>query len=246
MLVLVGLPVVLFPLALYLLALSVVNGRPRPTLVAGPWDFVGALLGLAGFLLFGGTTLIAELEALWKNAGLHGRAWVSFQFAWLLWPAYALVLIGGTALALWRRRRTTVVYNVRPGELTRAVAAVLGRLGNYWKHGPAFHFVPSAAGAGTVEPPLDGGRAEQLVVEVVPFEAMRNATLLWTAPDSRQRRAVEAELRKELRAAAARDPTATGGPAAGWLLTAAGSLTIIAFFALGVLVYLILAAGRRG
>jgi hypothetical protein len=245
MLVLIGLPIALFPLALYLLALSVVNGRPRPTLVSGSWDFVGALLGLAGFILFGGPMLVAEVVDHWRASALRGKAWLSFEYASLLWPAYAALLIGGAALVLRRRRRTTVVYNVRPGELTRALGDVFGRLGDFWARGTEYHFTPAGV------PPGDGAKAQpvprsRVVVEVVPFEGMRNATLVWTAEDPGQRRAVETELRRELAAAAARDPEAGGGPAAAWFLTAAGVLTIIACFALGVLVYLVMLSGRRG
>src|SRR5262249_8831720 len=48
-LLLVGILVCLFPLALYCLFLAWLHQRPQPTLMPGRWDFVGVLVALSGF-----------------------------------------------------------------------------------------------------------------------------------------------------------------------------------------------------
>src|SRR5262245_36772142 len=85
-LLLVGILVCLFPLALYFLYLAWLHQRPQPTLVPGRWDFVGVLVALSGFLLVGGPAVLtlaamrfrfregsfAEAREVWAEAG---NAW---------------------------------------------------------------------------------------------------------------------------------------------------------------------------
>src|SRR5262245_51729153 len=90
-LLLVGILICLFPLALYFLFLAWLHQRPQPTLMPGRWDFVGVLVALSGFLLVGGPGVLAmaamqfrfregsfaELRDQWAQTG---TAW---RLAWL-------------------------------------------------------------------------------------------------------------------------------------------------------------------
>ena len=76
--------------------LAVINRRPYPTPVTGAWDFAGLLLGLSGFLLFGGGLLLGLVQS---NARFAARGnFEAFRAAWdrerLVW------LIGEAGLSV--------------------------------------------------------------------------------------------------------------------------------------------------
>jgi hypothetical protein len=127
----------LFPLAVYCTVLGMINRRVRPLAVSGPWDFLGLLLGLSGFLLFLGPALWSGLfrqnlndlpfqRGITSMASAVEVAWLSW---WLGWVVYYLVVLGGAALLLWLRRQTTVIYNIDPQTMDSVLARVAERLG---------------------------------------------------------------------------------------------------------------------
>ncbi|HYH67574.1 MAG TPA: hypothetical protein VD866_22950, partial [Urbifossiella sp.] len=125
----------LAPLALYLLWLSVLNKKRRPTVVPGGWDFAALCGGLSGFVLFGGGLVLALLQSNVRyvfrgNFEALRAAWGQEQLAWLVVAGgYLFVVVGGGLLTLTIRRRSLVVYNVEPGAFETAIAEVFDHLG---------------------------------------------------------------------------------------------------------------------
>ncbi len=128
----------LFPVAVYLLFLAHLNRRPRPTMVAGPWDFAGVLFAASGFLLFGGPSLLStlSLNETWRGFWLRGRGGpgITDEDGLLavragLFAVYFVAVVAGAVLVLWRRRRVTAIYNVEPA----VVEAVLGQVLQRWQ-----------------------------------------------------------------------------------------------------------------
>ena len=171
--------VFLFPLAIYCLAVSLLNRRHRPVMVSGTWDFVGVLFAASGFLLLGGPVMLTSLSERWRFTWLLGRNPGPALFGedgasiWLLVALlYFVTVVGGAAYLLLRRRNSTSIYNILPGRLEETLADVLDRLGLSWTRAgnrffispannlhngrPGGTGVPSTAVAGR----LVGGRAE--------------------------------------------------------------------------------------
>src|SRR5262245_54900401 len=110
----------LAPLALYLLWLATVTRRERPTLVSGQWDFVGLVLGLSGFVLFGGGLVLSLFQSnfrYWMRGNFESlrAAWGQEKVTWVLLALlYLIAVTGWIVLTLAARRRSLVVYNVDP------------------------------------------------------------------------------------------------------------------------------------
>jgi len=210
----------LSPLSVYLLWLALLNRRDRPTVIAGRWDFAALLLGLSGFVLFGGALLLSLLQSnarFWMRGNFEALrdAWGQEKLVWsLIALAYVALVAGGVALTLASRRRTLVVYNVDPGPFEIAVAEVfeqigrpVERRGNLWSGGaPLF--------------------------ELEPFAAGRTVTLRWVSDDRHLFEEVERHLRSAVAALPPED-----APPARWLMSAAvGSMVLVAV-SLFLLVY---------
>jgi hypothetical protein len=255
----------LFPLGLYCLLLAMLNRRWHPTLVSGPWDFAGVLFALSGFLLVGGPCLLTGLNKQWRNLWITGQLrdvtirpadWWTFWVG--LWVAYFVLVVGGAAYLLWRRRRITAIYNIDPQQLDEALSQVVARLGllttrianrlfiNGRSDGPlappsgdavsdAGAYVPAEAiqgklGTSVQTAPVPAGVSE-LVLDVDTTPTFRHATLTWSGRDPLLRRQVETALAKQL------TETVSGeNPVAGWLFTIAASVISIAFVCLILLV----------
>ena len=205
----------LAPLALYLLWLATVHRRDRPTVVAGQWDFVGLIAGLAGFILFGGGLLLSLLQSnvrYWIRGNFEAirDAWGQEKISWcLVVIAYLLVIGGFTGLTLMARRRTLIVYNVDPGQFEVALTEVFEQLGrpierrgNLWVGG-----VP--------------------LLELEPFIAGRTVTLRWLTDDVQ----LFQEVERSVREAAASLPGGTGLPPGRWLMSSAvACVALVVFF----------------
>ncbi|MBL8798186.1 MAG: hypothetical protein JNM56_30100 [Planctomycetia bacterium] len=250
---------VAFPVASYLLYLSMINARPQATMISGPWDFVGVLGGLAGFLLIGGPWVLLSFHAHWRPALVQGP-WselASGKWGWLWavpWAVYFLLVVAGSALLLRLRRRYTVIYNVEPAVLDEALQQVCLRLNlNAERIGnrvnlrvpevalerTASHSIQVARGdpglplpAGADEPVVSG-QDIQGKVDLDPFPTMRHVTLRWQRARGTIREDVEGELARYLSNVENLD-----NPAASWLLTMSSCLFSAIF--LGLIGFVIL------
>ena len=213
------------PLALYLTWLGVVNRRPRPTAVSGPWDFVALAAGLSGFLLLGGGVLAAGLHAGVRSA-LAGN-WVQVRAAWdadrLLWllavAGYVLAVGGFVWLGVRGRAGSLSVYNL-PRD--RAEAAVEAALADAGISATRFGDVWAAGGA--------------RVAAIDPFPGFRHVTVRLLDADPRVREELERGLRARLAA------TVTGtNPVAVWVMTAGVVCMLTALMGVAVLYVVFLA-----
>jgi hypothetical protein len=226
----------LFPLTLYLLFLAYLNTRRHATLISGPWDFVGVLAGVAGFIVAGGWLMLQGLFHQWQaRMLLEGRARNPQNLThnpvalllWLLCLSYFVLVVGGAAWLLWRRRKITVIYHCETNLFFDTLLESIQRLGLEATY-RANQFVIRDQPGKRQEPAADG-----LLLEIDPFPAMRHITLCWEPADNPGRRAIEAELARRLQEVESRP-----SPVAGWLLTVAGCLVAIMLFSLGLVLFL--------
>jgi len=248
-------PVFLFPVAVYCWALAMVNRRLRPLVVPGPWDLVGLLFAVSGFLLVAGPFILSGLyyEALREMPPGHGRSLAAVLAElllneWVLLLVYYGLVVAGALLLLRIRRAKTIVYNVDPAELEGVLTRCLIRLGLYWTR-QGKQFIVTAAAPEPVEgvpeaakdklttkvlplfPSAASAEAESAVVDLEPFSAMYHVTLNWRAAGGSLRDTIETDLRRALAEIQTPD-----NPAAAWLLGAAGCLFGLMFFSILVLI----------
>jgi hypothetical protein len=226
----------LFPLTLYLLFLAYLNARRHATLISGPWDFVGVLVGVGGFIVAGGWFILQGLSHQWQATMLlEGRARNVQNVAhnpvalllWFLCISYFVLVVGGAAWLLWRRQKVTVIYHCETNQFIDTLLESIQRLGLEATY-RANQFVIRDLAGKRPGPAVDG-----LVLEVDPFPAMRHITLCWDPADNPGRRAIEAELARRLQEVESRP-----SPVAVWLLTVAGCLVALMLFSLGLVLLL--------
>jgi hypothetical protein len=165
----------LLPLAIYLVAIGLINLRRRPLVMAGSQDV--NLLGLALI----GLAVAGPLELfLPETAAFRFGPWV-----WLLMLALYLLLV---SLASMMMRPRLVIYNITPDELRPVLADVARRLD------PATRW----AGDGLAMPKL----GVRLHMECT--RAFRNVQLVSVGRDQDDAgwKRLELDLRKSLRSAA--------------------------------------------
>jgi hypothetical protein len=213
----------LFPVSLYCLFLAMLHQRRRPTMISGPWDFVGVLVALSGFLIVGGSALVFAFTGLARDWLLRGATWQNFadlhaREGWLtllFWGGYLLVLVGGAAQQIRSRRKTVALYNIGPEELEDVLKGLFERLELPWKR---------------VGNRWSVGSPERLQAE---FDAdgsavMRYVSLRWRFTANESVRAnLEAELARDLASYASPDSHTSG-----WFLTAGGAVFTIMIFLL--------------
>jgi hypothetical protein len=246
--------VILFPLAAYCVFLALLNRRVQPTPVPGAWDFLAALSALAGLLLYavpqGFTAFMKKRlhETLYAGGKPAPETAQSLSFwLWVGYAAYYALVVGGGALLVWLRRNKTVVYNVSPEDLDRALNQALAglRLGvtragrrRYIGPGgapvPQPERVPEPYLAAITAAPLgvagDGEAAParavlgEAVLDVEPFPALSNVTLHWRSHSGTVRQEVEEELAKALKEVRTYDNSA-----GTWLLGISGFLFALIF-----------------
>jgi hypothetical protein len=140
----------LFPVALYVLGLALVNRARHPVIISGPWDFAGVLFAASGFLLLGGPVVLSGFYHEWRLAWLlgQGRFLQSATWAWSFWISVWLLyfagIVGGSALLLRRRRHVTSIYNVEPAVCEGLLAGTFDRLGLEVRSGGAQRLLLSA------------------------------------------------------------------------------------------------------
>ncbi len=228
---------VLFPVAVYLGILGLVNRRSHGLLVSGPWDFAGILFAASGLLLFGGPALLSSLmrtdtwRAWWLQARFHNADDPIALGRIVAYAIYFLVVILTTVLVLRRRRRFTALYNVHPS----LVEAVLGEVFERWRlpfvqTGNVLLIDPEQASAARQASVL----VERMTtLEVEASLGMCHVTLCWQPPDSLLRREVESQLRLAL----AQKP-APRGAVGDWFLLAGSTLFFLIVIGTGILLLL--------
>jgi len=217
----------LAPLAMYLMWLSRVTRRETPTAVSGPWDFVGVMIALSGFVVVGGGVLLNLFQSNFRywmrgNAEAFRAAWVEERVTWTLFVVfYLLVVLGCAGFTLLSRRRTLVVYNVEPAafeavlrEAFEQLGLPIERRGKLW------------VGRGPV-------------CEVDTFAAGRTVTLRWLADDAHLFEDVNRLVRAGLPAVATEENSVTT-----WLNAVAVGAGVAAISSLGLLVYGLALMGR--
>ncbi|MBI1917544.1 MAG: hypothetical protein HYS12_22835 [Planctomycetes bacterium] len=247
----------LLPLAVYLVVLAHINRRPRAVLVSGPWDFAGLLFAASGFLLLGGPALLSSLSLneTWRRFWLFAKDEpgitqddLLLTVRIVLFALYFVLVVGGAAFLLWRRRRMTAIYNVDPAVVETVLGQVLERwqlpfvqTGNVLTFEPEASAVPAPAPGAPVPARPEGTpaltaappgnlieRTTTLAVDVAP--AMCHVTLTWDPADSLLRREVEGQLGRALADTPA-PPSAVGE----WMLLVAYSLFFLILLGLTVL-----------
>jgi hypothetical protein len=227
-LLLVGTFVCLFPLSLYCLFLAGLNNRPRPTLVAGTWDFAWVLVATAGFWVFGGPALLVGLHDKWRQYLFRGSfaairdALDAPTWPWLVaWAGYFFLLVAGAAWLIRRRRPVTVIYHIGAEQAQATVVAALDRLGWSWARTGSGYAIGIPAGKG---PALSDDPAGRVALDVAPAPGLRTVTLRWSG-DAAHRPRFEEELDRVLD-----EVQPPENPAVGWLLTVATVLFTLMLF----------------
>jgi hypothetical protein len=246
--------VILFPIAGYCVLLALLNRRVQPAMVLGTWDFLALLSAFAGLLLFGGPELIrlffhkAEQAAIFSERGPSQAAADNLYFwRWVAYGTYFAIVVGGGALLVWLRRSRTVIYNVAPEDLARALDQAFAglrldvtRAGNRLYVGFGNGRVPqlepvaepylAAVSAAPLSPVADAAAVSaraasgEAVVDVEPFAALSNVTLHWRSDSGTVRREVEEELARSLK-----DVRTYDNSAGTWFLGVAGFLFAMIF-----------------
>jgi hypothetical protein len=258
--------VFLFPVAAYCLFLAMINNRPQPTLVSGPWDFAGVLFATSGFWLVGGPTALSAFHnrsrlALAQGhvpspAGLLASGW---EFWLIIWGAYFTIILGGAILLLLRRRAVTVIYNIASPTLDDALVRSLAqlrlqatRLGNRLFLSPASEpLADSSSDAIQPAPRYPGASLVPVpagtIAENRPEPMLGQATLeIDPFPAMRnislRWRPGNQTLRRDVEAELARELAkcaSEDNPAAGWFLTLASCLFGALFLGLvGFIIFL--------
>ncbi len=210
----------LIPLALYFLWLAQHTRGDHPLPVSGQWDFAGLMLGLSGFVVFGGGLLLTLCQSNFRywmrgNVEAFRGAWIQERVTWMTLVAfYLLVIAGVTGLTMLARRRTVVVYNIEPAafevlltEVFEQLGRPIARRGRQWVSGTP-------------------------VCEVDTFEAGRTVTLRWVSDDVRLFEEVDRQLRAALATHSSGD-----NPASRWLLTGAVGTGVTVLCCFGLLLY---------
>lgn len=243
-----GALVFLFPVAAYCLFLAMVNNRPQPTMISGPWDFAGILFATSGFVLLGGPTVLGAFHSKYRMALSKGTLpnpgdlFDTSSYWTLIWGIYFLIVLLGAIAVLLNRRAITVIYNLEPAVLdevlVRAFAQVrlkAVRIGNRFFLAPpspalvgepasqaiqaAGNYDGSGGREGPAPLPTEIPAKQKPVLSIDPFPAMRNVSLRWRPGNEALRGDVEAELGRELARINCED-----NPVAGWFLTVASCL----------------------
>lgn len=213
--ILIGASVVIFPLLVYCLLLIGLNSRRRASLIPGTWDFAGVLLATSGFLLGGGSLILAGLNAGWRRYVMRGSVadWRSLSgegdaVALAIWALFFGVLIVGSAVLIWVRRRVTVLYNLETEKIWQALEWIFDRQMITWSKRDTRYDLHRQRN------PNEAAAVARMRVQVLPSQ--RNVTLHWEVADPGIREDVEADLTSLLA-----DLKAPDNPAVGWLMTAA-------------------------
>jgi hypothetical protein len=243
----------LFPICIYCLFLAMLHQRRHPTLISGAWDFVGVLLALSGFLIFGTTVFLLSFQPAGREFLLHGGTPADLRrvgaqgspLVVLLWFLFYASLASSFGYMIWHRRAFSVVYNMTPAEMEPVLQRVVEsahmqamRRGRRWYIGAEQpseakqkRLDSAAQRVSTVEPQV----IPQAVLEVHGSPLMRTVSISWRSYREEARQELQAELERELD----QFPSSSGATA-GWLITVASALFLMMILTVGAFLALIL------
>jgi hypothetical protein len=259
--------VFLFPVAAYCLFLAMLNNRPQPTMISGPWDFAGVLFATSGFWLVGGPSALAAFHTRYRMAlaqgavpnpaSLFANGW---EFWAALWGIYFTIVLGSAILLLLRRRGVTVIYNIAPATLDEALARALAhlrlqgtRLGNRLFLSPASEPLTADSSSAAIQrpprypgaplvPALAGTIAENTAEPPLGQPTLEIDPFLVMRNISLRWRPGNETLRRDVEAELDKELaryTTEDNPVAGWFLTLASCLFGALFLGLvGFIIYL--------
>jgi hypothetical protein len=252
----------LFPICIYVLFLALLHQRRHPTLLPGSWDFVGVLLALSGFLIFGTTIFLLSFQPAGREFLLHGGTpadvrRISAQgspLIVLLWFLFYASLACSFAFMIWQRRAFSVIYNLTPAEMEQVLQGVIDRLhlqairrGRRWYIGSPERMERNPAGGDSAsqhisatEPRWALAKSEpqvipQAVLDVHGSPLMRTVTILWRSYRRDVRQELQAELERELD-----QFPSSAGATAGWMITLASALFVLIIVTVGAFLALVL------
>lgn len=154
----------------------------------------------------------------------------------LLYISYFLLVLVGTALLLWRRRRLTAIYNVDPFTVETVLGNVLRRQHlSALQAGNVLFIRPDPTAPPPAEPLVPGALLVEKVttLEVEASLGLAHVSLWWQPADSLLRR----ETEKELRLILAQQP-APGHVAGDWMLLVSSLLFFLMVIGAGVVLLL--------
>ena len=243
----------LFPVCIYCLFLAMLHQRRHPTLMSGAWDFVGVLLALSGFLIFGTTVFLLSFQPAGREFLLHGGTPADVRrigaqgspMIVLLWFLFYASLASSFAYMIWHRRAFSVIYNITPAETEHVLLRVVEnahmqamRRGRRWYIGAEEHlerksaaFESSSLRAAAVAPQV----VPQAVLEVHGSPLMRTVSIFWRSYRDEARQELQAELERELD-----QFPCSSGATAGWLITVASALFLVMILTVGTFLLLVL------
>lgn len=189
----------LLPLALYLLVVGRINRRAHPLIVPGVWDFIGVLVGVSGFLLFGCRLILDRVaDSIHLGWMVRSNGYESLsrtQLGVILSALYFVVVVALVAVQFSRCRRSTSVYNVDPEQMQTALTEVFERLGmKPLRSGQTFFFRKP----GTPIAEILTASMTTAVLEIDVFGSFRHVTLIWDSTTAGIRNEVESELEEVL------------------------------------------------
>lgn len=220
----------LFPLACYCVTMANVNGRRHPKMFSGMADFAGVLLAIAGFLVVGGPLLLSGIHELWRRQTLSGsltnirEALHQSNWPWpAIWVGYFVLVVGGSAWLLFRRRKTAVIYNIEAADAQELLPDVLRRLNRPFERRGDDFIIES-----------DHSHASAAILHVAIVPSMRNMTLKWLFGEPKVRQLVSDEIRRAIS-----ELVSPSNPVSTWLLTIATGVFAVLLVLLGLFVAVI-------
>jgi hypothetical protein len=233
----------LLPLGIYCLVLAGINRRSSPLLVSGVWDTLGLLFAASGFLLASVPMFLNELYLrTLDELPAEPIADTYFRHS-LIWVAYYTLLLIGSAVLLWRRRHTTMIYNVDSEVLHHQLDSTLASLGlgiRERQHrivivpAPPLQHETAIAEGEPIQAPVVAQDKRYAEIRIDSFPMFCHVTLHWDQCQDYLRQDIEKELEKGLEHATPED-----NPVAGWLYSASGLIFGIISMVLLTFIFLI-------
>jgi hypothetical protein len=180
-------------------------------------------------LIAGGPLILIGLYELWRRATLQGslaeirRGLAAPTWPWAVaWAGYFVLVVGGAAWLLIRRKPVSVIYNIDPVEAKNLIPEVVKRmrLTGAWRGREFWIEFPEKVGI------------RRVIVAVTVLPALRHLMFRWPEDSTDARRRIETLAKGVL--AELHSPN---NPTASWFLTAATGLFSLLLVLLALFVF---------